>query len=155
MKEDLHKKPRGGNIYSQEDGATNYLPYFFIPVRTEVNGCKGSKGHFNLPDSTVLGSRWKAPSWGIRIRQYIIFNTTSTYFWAVTHVTCLFHLSVTSDFNESAGGVEGSCPAGIDMRSVVIVENPDEVCTFQLGQAGTDIEQRWAIMKIPIEDCPL
>lgn len=33
-----------------------------LPVRTEVNGCQGSKGHFNLPDSTVPDSSWNTPS---------------------------------------------------------------------------------------------
>lgn len=39
-----------------------------VPVRTEVNGCRGSKGHFNLPDSTVLDKSWNAPSCGLKIR---------------------------------------------------------------------------------------
>lgn len=38
-----------------------------------------------------------------------------------------------SDFNESTGGMEGSGSTGIDMRLVVIVEDSDKVCTFQLG----------------------
>lgn len=37
------------------------------------------------------------------------------------------------DFNESTAGVEGSCPTGVDMCSIVVVENPDEVSTLQLG----------------------
>jgi len=35
----------------------------FSPVRTEVNGCRGSNGHFNLPDSVVPESSWNTPLW--------------------------------------------------------------------------------------------
>lgn len=38
------------------------------PVRTEVNGCTGSKGHFSLPDSRLAGSSWKTPSWKTKRR---------------------------------------------------------------------------------------
>lgn len=45
------------------------------------------------------------------------------------------------DFNERAGGVEGPCSTGIDMRSVVTVKDPDEIRAFQLEQARTEEEQ--------------
>ena len=50
----------------------------------------------------------------------------------------LLYLSAASDFNESTVGVEGSCPTGIDMCSIVVVEDPDKVSTLQLGQAGAE-----------------
>lgn len=49
----------------------------YLPERTEVNGCNGSNGHFNLPESTVLGNSWKTPSWGSKeINIPRLFNTT-------------------------------------------------------------------------------
>lgn len=33
-----------------------------LPVSTDVNGCRGSKGHLSLPDSAVEDSSLKTPS---------------------------------------------------------------------------------------------
>lgn len=43
-------------------------------------------------------------------------------------------LPAAGDFDEGAAGVEGSRPAGVDMRAVVVVDDPDEVSALQLGQ---------------------
>lgn len=43
-------------------------------------------------------------------------------------------LPAAGDFDEGAAGVEGSRPAGVDVRAVVVVDDPDEVSALQLGQ---------------------
>lgn len=53
----------------------------------------------------------------------------------------LLYLSVPSDFNKSTVRVEGSCPTGIDMCPIVVVEDPDKIGTLQLGQVGSEKEQ--------------
>lgn len=45
----------------------------------------------------------------------------------------VIYLSVAIDFNEGAVRVESSCPTGVDVCSIVVVENPYVVSTLQLG----------------------
>lgn len=42
------------------------------------------------------------------------------------------------DFDESTVGVEGSCPTGIQMCAIVVVEDPYEVGALQLEQEGAE-----------------
>lgn len=55
---------RGKHPFSERLCLTeiNYLQFVFSPERTEVNGCSGSKGHLDLPDSTVFNSSWNTSS---------------------------------------------------------------------------------------------
>lgn len=69
--------------------------------------------------------------------------------------SCPLYLFVASDFNECTSGVEGPCPTGIDMCSVVIVKDPDKICTFQLEQAGTEKEHVWGTLEGLIEQVHL
>lgn len=60
----------------------------------------------------------------------------------VTFQTYVLYLSATGDFNESAGRVEGPRPAGVDVCAVVIMEDPDEVRTLQLGATQAENQRR-------------
>lgn len=118
---------------------------FNLPVSVDVNGCRGSKGHLSLPDSSVEDSSLNAPSWegGSREPQFRHLHPTSEL--APGHVTFqsyVLYLSATGDFNKSAGRVEGPRPAGVDVCAVVIMEDPDEVRTLQLGATQAENQQR-------------
>lgn len=52
--------------------------------------------------------------------------------------SCEFYLPATSDFYKGTAGVEGSRPTGVDMRTVVVVYDPDEVSALQLGQEESE-----------------
>lgn len=129
----------GAHKIRQAEDCQSVLWLLLLPVRTEVNGCKGSKGHFNLPDSTELDSSWNTPSWETMMIVTLNFHkvkcNTPELVSANIH-SYLLHLSGSSDFNESTVGVEGSRPTGIEMCPVVVVEHPYKVSTLQLGQAG-------------------
>lgn len=49
-------------------------------------------------------------------------------------------LPAAGDLDEGAAGVEGSRPTGVDVRAVVVVDDPDEVRALQLGRRETKRE---------------
>lgn len=53
----------------------------------------------------------------------------------------VLYLSATGDFNKSAARVEGPRPAGVDVRAVVIMEEPDEVSALQLGPTQSESQE--------------
>lgn len=58
-----------------------------LPVRTEENGCKGSKGHFSLPDSTVLDSSWNTPSWEMKRKITSLFQKCKSDSWTCVKIS--------------------------------------------------------------------
>lgn len=59
----------------------------------------------------------------------------------------LLYLSAAGDFNESTDGVEGARPTGIDMCSIVVVEDSDKVSTLQLEtEKGQEKKYGWLNM---------
>lgn len=52
-----------------------------LPVSTDVNGCSGSKGHFSLPDSTVVDSSRNTPSWQMKRKITTLFQTFKSNSW--------------------------------------------------------------------------